>query len=96
MLPASFSGSSQFGPTSTAIGPYALIPELAGLPPHLRSEVQAAFARSLAVLWQVLLAVCAVGAVASLFMRGLPLTHAPDIIEHGDKDQGRAEGQEFS
>ncbi|KAJ7472120.1 MFS general substrate transporter [Mycena latifolia] len=52
---------------------YALIPQIAGLPPAVRGSVQAAFAESLAVVWAVLLALAGVGLVASLFMRGLPL-----------------------
>lgn len=52
---------------------YALIPELSTFPPQTRLEVQAAFASSLAVLWQVLAGVSGIGLVASLFMRGLPL-----------------------
>jgi hypothetical protein len=83
-LPASF---IQSAPTV-----YALIPDFSTLPPHLRSEVEVAFASSLAVLWKVLTAVCAVGGVASLFMRGLSLSHTLDAtwtIKHGDKQQVR-------
>jgi len=52
---------------------YALIPEFPTLPPRTRFEVQAAFSDSLAVLWQVLIAISGAGLVASLFMKGLPL-----------------------
>ena len=52
---------------------YALIPQLSGLPPQTRFEVQIAFAGSLAVLWRVLAVVSGAGLVASLVMRGLPL-----------------------
>ena len=54
-----------------------------------RTEVQAAFARSLAMLWEVLTAVVAIGAVASLFMRGILLSHTLDpswAIKHRDKE----------
>ena len=52
---------------------YALIPELPTFPQETSLEVQAAFAESLAVLWQVLAGIGGIGLVASLFMRGLPL-----------------------
>jgi hypothetical protein len=57
---------------------FALIPELPMLSPQIRFEVQAAFAGSLAVLWQVLIAISGAGLVASLFMRGLPLHNTLD------------------
>ena len=93
MLPASFLQSVPQGTTAPTL--YALIPELATLPPQSRAEVQVAFARSLAVLWQVLAAVGAVGAVASLFMRGIPLSHTLDpnwAIKHGDKERDQEVG----
>ncbi|KAI9572008.1 major facilitator superfamily domain-containing protein [Boletus coccyginus] len=75
-LPVSFIQSL---PPGTAVPTlYALIPDFSTLPPHTRAEVQVAFARSLTVLWQVLAVVCAVGGVASLFMRGLELSHTLD------------------
>ena len=52
---------------------YALIPEISTLPAQTRSEVQVAFAGSLAVLWRVLAAISGGGFVVSLFMKGLPL-----------------------
>jgi hypothetical protein len=52
---------------------YALIPELSTLPLQTQSEVQVAFAGSLAVLWRVLAAIGSGGLLASLFMKGLPL-----------------------
>ncbi|KAF8141325.1 MFS general substrate transporter [Boletus edulis] len=88
-LPASFIQSMSQGGDVPAL--YALIPDLATLPPYIRSEVQVAFARSLAVLWQVLAAVCAVGGVASLFMRGVALSHTLDAtwtpVKHKGQDQ---------
>ncbi|KAG8221194.1 MFS general substrate transporter [Butyriboletus roseoflavus] len=71
---------------------YALIPELSTLPPYTRSEIQDAFARSLVALWRVLAVVCAVGGVASLFMKGLALSHTLDAtwaVKHGEKDQDK-------
>lgn len=57
---------------------YALIPELSNLPPQTLSEVRAAFADSLAVLWRVLAAISGAGFLVSLFMRGLPLHNTLD------------------
>jgi hypothetical protein len=59
-------------PQGTAIM-YALIPELSTFPSQTRLEVQAAFASSLAVLWQVMASIGGVGLVVSFFMKGLPL-----------------------
>ena len=51
---------------------YVLIPKLSTLPLQTRFEIQAAFAESLGVLWQVLASISGIGLAASLFMRGLP------------------------
>ncbi|KAG8221503.1 MFS general substrate transporter [Butyriboletus roseoflavus] len=59
-------------PQGTAIM-YALIPELSALPAQTLSEVQVAFAGSLAVLWRVLAAISGAGFAASLLMKGIPL-----------------------
>ncbi len=52
---------------------YALIPSIRSMDDSLRSSVQTAFAESLKVLWEVLIGVAALGGLASLLMRGLPL-----------------------
>ena len=57
---------------------YALIPELGTLSPGEKSQVQAAFAGSLGVLWKVLAAISCAGFIASLFMKGLPLHNTLD------------------
>lgn len=68
-VPASY---IQSVPQGTAIM-YALIPDLSTLPQETLSEIQVAFAESLAVLWRVLAAISAGGLLVSLFMKGLPL-----------------------
>jgi hypothetical protein len=73
-LPASF---IQSVPQGTAIM-YALIPELSTLPPQTQSEVQVAFADSLAVLWRVLAVIGAGGFVVSLLMKEVPLHNTLD------------------
>ena len=52
---------------------YALIPQISTFPLQTQSEVQVAFAGSLAVLWRVLAAISGGGLVVSFFMKGLPL-----------------------
>ena len=52
---------------------YSAIPAIPDLASPLREEVQAAFASSLDVLWRVQCGLSAAGALASLFMKGLPL-----------------------
>ena len=52
---------------------YALIPQLSKYPLQTRVEVQAAFAESLAVFWQVMAGISGIGLLSSLFMKGLPL-----------------------
>lgn len=52
---------------------YSAIPAIPSLASPLREEVQAAFAGSLDVLWRVQCGLSAAGALASLFMNGLPL-----------------------
>ncbi|KAH0828709.1 major facilitator superfamily domain-containing protein [Lanmaoa asiatica] len=81
-LPASFIQSLPQGTTIM----YALIPQLSALPPQTRSEVQVAFASSLAVLWRVSAAISGAGLVASLFMRGLPLNSTLDA-DWGAQDE---------
>lgn len=73
-LPASF---IQLIPQGAAIA-YTLIPELPAFPPQTLSEVQVAFAGSLAVLWRVLIIISGVGFVVSLFMRGVVLHNTVD------------------
>ena len=73
-LPTGF--TSQF-PQGTEIA-YATIPAISGLPEPLRSEVREAFANSLKVVWEVLLAIAGLGLVSSLFMKALPLHSAVD------------------
>lgn len=52
---------------------YAIIPMIQTLEEPLRSEVRAAFADSLSVMWQVMVGIAGIGLLSSLFMKGLPL-----------------------
>ncbi|KAJ7018482.1 Mfs1.2 [Mycena alexandri] len=70
-LPPSFLSSAPAG-TGSALA-YALVPQIAALPPSTRLGVQAAFAEALSVVWAALLGLAGLGLAASLFMRGLPL-----------------------
>ncbi len=66
-------------PQGVAIA-YGIIPQIPSLQEPLKDGIQQAFADSLKVVWQVLIAVGAVGFLSSLLMKGLPL-HG-----HMDKD----------
>lgn len=68
-LPADF--ASQF-PAGVAIA-YSIVPVIPTLPTDIQAEVREAFASSILVIWQVMTGVSAMGLVASLFMKGLPL-----------------------
>ncbi|KAJ8482007.1 hypothetical protein ONZ51_g5635 [Trametes cubensis] len=74
-LPAAFLANV---PQGVAIA-YALIPQVPSLPEPLKQQVQDAFAKSLQVLWEVLIGIGGAGLLVSLLMKGLPLhTHLDD------------------
>lgn len=52
---------------------YSAIPLIKSLPEPLQSQVRAAFADSLTVVWQVFLGITALGLLSSLLMKRLPL-----------------------
>ena len=52
---------------------YSLVPEIKSLEEPLRSSVQVAFADSIAVIWQVMIGISAIGLLSCLLMRGIPL-----------------------
>ncbi|KAH9836724.1 major facilitator superfamily domain-containing protein [Rhodofomes roseus] len=70
---------------------YSAIPAIPALASPLREEVQVAFAESLDVLWRVLCALSAVGAFASLWMKGLSL-HT-DTDRRWDVNKAEGEGE---
>ncbi|KAJ7187118.1 Mfs1.2 [Mycena filopes] len=70
-LPPAFLSSAPAG-TGSALA-YALVPQIADLPPSTRVGVQAAFAEALSIVWLALLGLAGLGLAASLLMRGLPL-----------------------
>ncbi|KIP04457.1 hypothetical protein PHLGIDRAFT_129482 [Phlebiopsis gigantea 11061_1 CR5-6] len=72
---------------------YSLVPVIPTLEPPLRGQVQAAYADSIAVIWQVLIGVAGIGLLASLFMKGLPL-HTETDKNWGMKDEGEAEKED--
>jgi len=85
-------------PSGTSIA-YSIIPTVRTLEEPLKSTVQAAFAESIRVFWQVLIGVSALGLALCALMKGLPLhttmdeTYAlrqgPRVndVELRDKDQ---------
>ena len=66
---------------------YSLIPVIPTLEDPFRAQVQDAYAKSIAVIWQVMIGVAGIGFLASLFMKGLPL-HTQT-----DKQWGLQEGK---
>ncbi|KAJ7889221.1 iron permease [Mycena leptocephala] len=74
-LPPAF--LTQF-PGGTQIA-FEVIPSIRDLPQPLKDEVRNAFAGSLRVLWNVLAGISALGLLASLFMKHLPLHTSVDV-----------------
>lgn len=74
-LPADF---TVHFPQGVAIA-YSVIPAISALPEPLKTEVREAYALSIAKIWQVMIGISAMGLLASLFMKGLPL--------HSQKDE---------
>lgn len=68
-LPQAF--AVQF-PAGTAIA-YSVIPLIPSMEEPLKTQVQAAFADSLQVVWQVMVGIAGLGLVSSLAMKRLPL-----------------------
>jgi hypothetical protein len=57
---------------------YAIIPQLGSLSEPLKGEVRAAFADSLKVLWEAMIAVAGIGFLSALIMKELPLQKVMD------------------
>ncbi|KAI0337292.1 Mfs1.2 [Trametopsis cervina] len=57
---------------------YSVIPVIKTLDEPLRSQVRDAFAKSIVVIWQVLIGISGLGFLVSLLMKGLPLHSALD------------------
>ncbi|KAJ7588556.1 Mfs1.2 [Mycena floridula] len=57
---------------------YAVIPEIKNLQEPLKSQVREAFGGSLSVIWQVMIGIAVIGAIASGFMPNLELQNQVD------------------
>ncbi|KAJ7589103.1 Mfs1.2 [Mycena floridula] len=57
---------------------YAVIPEIKSLQEPLKSQLREAFGGSLSVIWQVMIGIAAIGAIASAFMPNLELQNQVD------------------
>lgn len=68
-LPPAF--TALFSPESEVA--YAAIPAIRDLDEALRKEVQRAFAESMAVIWETMIGVSALGLLASLMMEEMPM-----------------------
>ncbi|EIW62181.1 iron permease [Trametes versicolor FP-101664 SS1] len=80
-LPAAF--TSQF-PAGADIS-YQAIPLIASLEEPLRSEVRAAFALSMAVIWKVMVGLCGVGILTLFLLKEVPM------VKHTDETYGLKE-----
>ena len=79
---------------SNAALAYSLIPVIPTLDEPFRSEVQDAFARSIAVIWQVFIGLAGLGLISSVFMKGLPLHTEVDKrwgLEDGEQKRPKSE-----
>ncbi|OBZ76995.1 putative transporter C3H1.06c [Grifola frondosa] len=84
-MPAAF--QAQF-PEGTAVA-YATIPLIPHLKDPLKSEVRAAFADSLKVVWEVMVGIAGLGLISCVGMKGLPLHTDVDkrwALENGKSD----------
>ncbi|KAJ6567339.1 major facilitator superfamily domain-containing protein [Mycena vulgaris] len=73
-LPAEF--VAQFPPGFEIA--YAAIPAIRQLAEPLRTQVQAAFSESMAVIWQVMIGIAGLGLLASFLMKEVPMTTTVD------------------
>ncbi|KIP03771.1 hypothetical protein PHLGIDRAFT_77045 [Phlebiopsis gigantea 11061_1 CR5-6] len=88
-LPADF--VAQF-PGGVSIA-YSVIPSIPALEEPFRTEVRAAFADSLKVLWEVMIGVAGLGLLASVLMKGLPLHTQVDEAWGMEEEKGRRPDQ---
>ncbi|KIP04468.1 hypothetical protein PHLGIDRAFT_109526 [Phlebiopsis gigantea 11061_1 CR5-6] len=90
-LPAQFAQSL---PQGVQIA-YAVIPDIAGLPPQLQAEVRAAFAQSTQLIWRVMLGVSGAGFLSCILMREVPLrTDMDETWGLQERETGKGEGVE--
>ncbi|KAI0656482.1 MFS multidrug transporter [Cubamyces menziesii] len=77
---------------------YAVIPLIPGLEEPLRSEVQAAFAQSMATIWKALAGISAAGFVATFLLREVPMQSYTDdkfgLQQQEQKDRDAAKKME--
>ncbi|GJE99893.1 MFS general substrate transporter [Phanerochaete sordida] len=85
-LPADFLAAYPQGVAAA----YSIIPTIAALPEPLQTQVRAAFADAIAVVWRVMVGIAGLGLLASLAMRSLPL-HT-DVDERWGLEEKREEG----
>lgn len=71
---------------------YAAIPAIGDLSEPLRSEVRAAFAESIAVIWRVLIGVSGAGMIVALGMKDVPMHKKVDTKWGMDGKEGDGEG----
>jgi hypothetical protein len=87
-LPAEFIAGLPSGDGITIA--YAAIPRVASLEEPLRTQVRAAFAESIRVIWLVLVAVSAAGLLSTMLMKDVPMQGKMDEkwAVTGEKNRG--------
>ncbi|KAJ6586307.1 MFS general substrate transporter [Mycena vulgaris] len=73
-LPASV--VTQFAHASELV--YQIIPQISGMAPPLRREVETAFLLSMRLIWIVMAAICGLGLACTLLIRDIPLARTVD------------------
>lgn len=78
-------------PSGVALA-FSAIPEIAKLQDPVRSQVEKAFGEAFSVIWQVMAGITAIGLIASVFMKALPLHTQVDERWGLERDQSDKEG----
>ncbi|CDO72013.1 hypothetical protein BN946_scf184943.g48 [Trametes cinnabarina] len=76
---------------------YSIIPQVPGLPEPLKDQVRDAFADSLKVLWEVMIAIAGVGFLSAFLMREIPMQRSVDEawgLEQKERERARKAKEE--
>lgn len=52
---------------------YSAITAIGTFPPASQAAIQIAFAKSISIIWQVMIGIASIGLISSMFMKALPL-----------------------
>jgi len=97
-LPASF--SSQFAAQPNVEIAYAAIPLIPNLPEPLRTQVRAAFAESMSVIWKTMIGFAGAGIITVLFLKEIKMHKVTDerfvLDQSSQEEKGSAVGNSGS